>query len=107
IVWKDGKLKNVQEQLVDLRLDKEVKHIKQEEIHNRKSKTDHMFEYSKTVLTHQGHEFYYIKHELQTHQVGESKAKDKKRFVNTIIFQRKLPQSGIHTSIFTSRKWTC
>ena len=78
IVWKDGKLKNVQEQLVDLRLDKEVKHIKQEEIHNRKSKTDHIFEYSKTVLTHQGHEFYYIKHELQHTKWENQKRKTKK-----------------------------
>jgi hypothetical protein len=81
IVWKDGKLKNVQEQLSELRLEKQVERLKKEEIHNPKSKTQHIFEYSKAALTHQGHEFYYIKHELQTYQVGDTSVKDKKRFI--------------------------
>ena len=81
IVWKDGKLKSVQEQLEDLRLEKQVEAIKKEEIHNLKSKTDHIYEYSKASLTHQGHEFYYIKHELQTIQMGDPSVKDKKRFI--------------------------
>jgi hypothetical protein len=81
IVWKDGKLKNVQEQLNELRLEKQVERLKKEEIHNPKSKTQHIFEYSKAALTHQGHEFYYIKHELQTYQVGDTSVKDKKRFI--------------------------
>ncbi|MFT4566377.1 MAG: hypothetical protein ACI9FN_001332, partial [Saprospiraceae bacterium] len=45
IVWKDGKLKNVQEQLSELRLEKQVERLKKEEIHNPKSKTQHIFEY--------------------------------------------------------------
>ena len=81
IVWKDGKLKKVQEQLSELRLEKQVESLKKEEIHNPKSKTDHIYEYSKAALTHQGHEFYYIKHELQTSQVGDASVKDKKRFI--------------------------
>ena len=81
IVWKDGKLKNVQEQLVDLRLEKHVERIQKEEIHNHKSKTDHIYEYSKAALSHKDHKFYYIKHELQTSQVGMESVKDKKRFV--------------------------
>ena len=81
IVWKDGKLKKVQEQLEDMRLEKQIEHIKKEEIHNPKSKTDHIFEYSKAALTHQGHQFYYIKHELQTNQVGDASVKYKKRFI--------------------------
>ena len=81
IVWKNGKLKSVWEQLGDLRLEKQVERIKKEEIHNPKSKTDHIYGYSNEALTHQGHEFYYIKHELQTSQVGDPSVKDKKRFI--------------------------
>ena len=82
IVWKDGNLKKVQEQLKDLRLGKQVERINKEEIHNPKSTTDHIYEYSKAALIHQGHQFYYIKHELQTSQVGDPSVKDKKRFIN-------------------------
>lgn len=81
IVWKDGKLKKVQEQLVELRLEKQVECIEKEEIHNPISKTDHIYEYSNAALTHQGHEFYYIKHELHTHQVGDATTKERKRFI--------------------------
>ena len=81
IVWKDGKLKKVWEQLGDMRLEKQIERIEKEEIHNPKSKTDHIFEYSKTALTHQGHQFYYIKHELCTCQMDDTSSKEKQRFV--------------------------
>ena len=81
IVWKDGNLKNVQEQLVDLRLGKEVESIKKEQIHNPKTKTDHTYEYSKACLIHQGHQFYYIKHGYQTTQVVTQSVIDKKQFI--------------------------
>lgn len=81
IVWKDGNLKSVWEQLEDLRLEGEVKRIKKEQIHNPKTKTDHTYEYSKASLTHQGHRFYYIKHAYETTQVGSQSAIDKKQFI--------------------------
>ena len=81
IVWKDGKLKKVQEQLVDLRLEGEVERIEKEEIHNHKSKTVHKYEYSKNSLRHKEHEFYYIHHSCQTSELGIEGVKDKKRFI--------------------------
>jgi len=81
IVWKDGKLKNVQEQLVDLRLEKQVERVEKEQIYNPKVKTDHTYEYSKASLEHQGHEFYYIKHCYQTTEVNNQSIIDKKQFI--------------------------
>ena len=81
IVWKDGKLKNVWEQLTDLRLEKQVERLEKEQIHNAKSKTDHKYEYSKASLTHKEHEFYYIRHEYHSTQVGSQSVTDKKQFV--------------------------
>ena len=81
IVWKDKKLKIVQEQLTDLRLEGEVEHIDQEQINNHKLKTDHVYEFSKTTLAHKEHKFYYIKHSFQTIEVKTKSVKDKKRFI--------------------------
>jgi hypothetical protein len=81
IVWKDGKLKKIQEQLVDLRLEGAVACIKKEEINNHKIKTDHLYEFSKTTLCHKEHKFYYINHSLQILDVKSKSVKDKKRFI--------------------------
>lgn len=81
IVWKDGKLKTVHEQLGDLRVEGQVERVERQEIHNHKSKTDHQYEYSHKSLIHKEHEFYYIKHGLQTSQVGEVKSIDNKQFI--------------------------
>ena len=81
IVWKDGKLKKVQEQLVDFRLEKEIEKIHKEEIHNKKSKTIHLFEYSKAALHHKQHSFYYLKHQCEKKKLDKADAEDKKRFI--------------------------
>jgi hypothetical protein len=81
IVWKDGKLKKAQKQLVDLRVEGNVERIEKEQIDNQKSMTHHVYEYSKVSLRHKGLEFYYTNHSFHTTEVGIEGEKDKKRFI--------------------------
>lgn len=82
IVWKDKKLIRVQEQLSELRLEGEVQHIDKEQINTHKLKTDHIFEFSETTLSHKEHEFYYIHHSFQIIEVKSQSVINKKRVIS-------------------------